>query len=346
MDMFKKNTKSGKEVPVENSATKEFNERVSRLLLACIEGICKLVSKKEETLCENLESLGGVVKKVTRPKPASGLAKDIEDFFSRQHLEVSFLETKNDTVKQIVLDLTDTIQEITSTTRDFDHNMELNIEEIQAAGNIDEILALKEAIISEIRKVKVSSQSITKELNEYRRTTQSLSSKLEQTEAKALVDALTNVLNRNAYNMKISQMVREFSRTNVPFCLLVVDIDHFKKFNDQYGHKAGDRVLRSVAASIQESLRASDLVFRYGGEEFVVLLTGVQVGNVSKLAEKVRQEVEKDYFIDKEKKMKVTVSIGVACIQPDDSELSLFERADKALYEAKRKGRNVVVIAE
>jgi diguanylate cyclase len=343
--MFKKNTKSEKEVPVENSATKEFNERISRLLMVCIEGICKLVSKKD-TLCENLESLGTVVKKVTRPKPVSGLAKDIEDFFSRQHLEVSFLETKNDTVKQIVLDLTDTIQEITSTTGDFDHKMELSIEEIQAAGNVDDILALKDGIIEEIRKVRASSQSIKKELNEYRRTTQSLSSKLEQTEAKALVDALTNVLNRNAYNMKISQMVREFSRVKELFCLLVIDIDHFKKFNDQYGHKAGDRVLRSVAASVQESLRASDLVFRYGGEEFVVLLAGAHLENAAKLAEKVRREVEKDYYIDKERKMKVTISIGVACIQPDDTELSLFERADKALYVAKRKGRNQVEIAE
>jgi diguanylate cyclase len=224
--------------------------------------------------------------------------------------------------------------------------MELSIEEIQAAGNIDDILALKDGIIAEIKKVRISSQSIKKELNEYRRTTQSLSSKLEQTEAKALVDALTNVLNRNAYNMKISQMIREFSRVNEPFCLLVIDIDHFKKFNDQYGHKAGDRVLRSVAASVQESLRASDLVFRYGGEEFVVILGGADLGIAAKLAEKVRQGVEKDYYIDKEKNMKVTVSLGVACVQPEDTELSLFERADKALYVAKRKGRNQVEIAE
>jgi diguanylate cyclase len=343
--MFKKNSKSENKAQEENSANKEFSERISRLLLVCIEGICKLVPKKD-TLCENLEGLGTVVRKVTRPKPVSGLAKDIEDFFSRQHLEVSFLETKNDTVKQIVLDLTGTIQEITSTTGDFDHKMELSIEEIQAAGNVDDILVLKNGIIEEIQKVRVSSQSIKKELNEYRRTTQSLSSKLEQTEAKALVDALTNVLNRNAYNMKISQVIREFARVRQPFSLLVIDIDHFKKFNDQYGHKAGDRVLRSVAASIQDSLRASDLVFRYGGEEFVVILGGAQVENAAKLAEKIRQGVEKDYYIDKERKMKVTVSLGVACVNPEDTELSLFERADKALYVAKRKGRNQVEVAE
>jgi diguanylate cyclase len=343
--MFRKSPKSEKKVPEENTANKEFNERISRLLLACIDGICKLIPKKE-ALSENLESLGAVVRKVTRPKPINGLAKDIEDFFSRQHLEVSFLNTKNDTVKQIVLDLTETIQEITSTTGEFDHKMELSIEEIQSAGNVDDILALKDGIIKEIKKVRVCSQSIKKELNEYRRTTKSLSSKLEQTEAKALVDALTNVLNRNAYNMKISQMIREFARVNETFCLMVIDIDHFKKFNDQYGHKAGDRVLRSVAASVQDSLRASDLVFRYGGEEFVVILGGANLENASKLAEKVRQGVERDYYIDKEQKMKVTISIGVACVQPDETELSLFERADKALYVAKRKGRNQVEIAE
>ena len=343
--MFSKNKKSEKPMSREKEANQEFSERISRLLLACIEGITKLTQKKG-ILYDNLQNLREVVKKVTRPLPASGLTKDIEDFFTRQHLEVSFRETKNDTVKQIVLDLADTIQEITTTTGNFDHKMELSIEEIQGAGDIEYILALKEGIINEIKKVRVSSQSIKKELMEYRMTTQSLSSKLEQTEAKALVDSLTNVLNRNAYNMKISQMIRELPKLNEPFCLLVVDIDHFKKFNDQYGHKAGDRVLRSVSASIQDCMRASDLVFRYGGEEFVILLSKIHLENATKLAEKIRKGVEKDYYIDKERKMKVTVSLGVACADESDTELSLFERADKALYMAKRKGRNQVEVGE
>ena len=169
---------------------------------------------------------------------------------------------------------------------------------------------------------------------------------LEETEAKALVDSLTNVLNRNAYNMKVIQMMREFSQTKNYFCLLVLDIDHFKKFNDTYGHKAGDRVLKSVAASVQDSLRASDLVFRYGGEEFVVLLSGIQEDNAFKLAEKIRKGVEKEYFVDKDQKLKVTISLGVACVTEGESELELFERADKAMYVAKRKGRNRVEIAD
>ena len=274
------------------------------------------------------------------------MGKDIEDFFKRQLLEIRFRKTKNDTVKQIVLDLTETIQQIASTAGDFDHKMEVSMEGIEAASTIEDILSLKEGIIEEIGKVRVKSQSMKTELNEYKKTTQSLSSKLDETEAKALVDSLTNVLNRNAYNMKIAQMMRDFSSSKDFFCLLVIDIDHFKKFNDTYGHKAGDRVLRSVAASIQVSLRASDLVFRYGGEEFVVILNSIQEDIAFILAEKIRKSVEKEYFVDKDKKLKVTISVGIACVKDGETEIELFERADKVMYVAKRKGRNQVEIAE
>ncbi len=343
--MFNKNKDKNKDTPNGTEASKEFNERVSRLLVVCLDGICQLIPQKE-ALYSALKNLGDVVRKVTRPKPLSGMGKDIEDFFKRQILENSFRETKNQSVKQIVLDLTETIQQISSVTGDFDHKMEASMENIQSASTIEDILAVKEGVMQEIGKIRVRSQAIKSELNEYKRTTQSLSSKLEETEAKALVDSLTNVLNRNAYNMKITQMIREFGQSKEYFCLLVLDIDHFKKFNDTYGHKAGDRVLRSVAASVQDSLRASDLVFRYGGEEFVVILNGIQEDVAFKLAEKIRKGVEREYFVDKDQKLKVTISLGVACVKEGESEVELFERADKAMYVAKRKGRNQVEAAE
>jgi diguanylate cyclase len=334
-----------KAAPNGPEATKEFNERVSRLLVVCLDGIIQMVPQKE-ALYSALKTLCDVVRKATRPKPLAGMGKDIEDFFKRQILENRFRETKNETVKQIVIDLSETIKQIASTTDGFDHKMEESMEGIQAASTIEDILALKDGIIEEIVKVRVNSQSLKMAVSEYKKTTQSLSVKLEETEAKALVDSLTNVLNRNAYNMKIIQTMREFSQSKNYFCLLVLDIDHFKKFNDTYGHKAGDRVLKSVAASVQDSLRSSDLVFRYGGEEFVVILNGIQGDNALKLAEKIRQGVEKEYFVDKDKKLKVTISLGVACVTEGESELELFERADKAMYVAKRKGRNRVELAD
>ena len=116
-----------------------------------------------------------------------------------------------------------------------------------------------------------------------------------------------------------------------------------KYLMDTYGHKTGDKVLKSVAATVLNSIRASDHIFRYGGEEFVVILSRINK-ETKKLSEKIRGEVEKDYFVDGDNKLKVTMSIGATIITPEDTETSLFERADKALYQENRNGRNQVLV--
>ena len=152
------------------------------------------------------------------------------------------------------------------------------------------------------------------------------------------------MLNRAAYNMRIGQMIQEFKRYQEEWALLTLDIDHFKKFNDQYGHQLGDNVLKSVAGTVKNCIRVSDRIFRYGGEEFVVLLSRVNSQIATHLAEKICQEVEKSFVLHGDKKLKVTVSIGGAIITSGDNELSIFERADKAMYGAKNNGRNQVLM--
>jgi diguanylate cyclase (GGDEF)-like protein len=160
----------------------------------------------------------------------------------------------------------------------------------------------------------------------------------------ALVDSLTKVLNRNAYDLTLEQMMRDFKRYKDPTVLIVADIDHFKKFNDLYGHKAGDNILQLVATSISDSVRGSDLVFRYGGEEFVVLLKKCSLEMAQKVAEKIRQEVEAVIAKKESQELKVTISLGLASLKENDTEESVFQRADQALYKAKRTGRNQVVV--
>ena len=158
----------------------------------------------------------------------------------------------------------------------------------------------------------------------------------------ALVDPLTNTLNRNAYNLAMEQVIRDFKRYKDPTVLIVADIDNFKKINDQHGHLAGDKVIRSIAASINNTLRASDLVFRYGGEEFVLLLKKISLDQARIVAEKIRQQVESHYCIDNEKKLLATISMGVTELKETDTEESIFTRADQLLYQAKSNGRNRV----
>ena len=206
-------------------------------------------------------------------------------------------------------------------------------------------MKLKDVFVEEMQKVKEHSHTLNEELEEHKKNSLILAEKLEQSQAQALVDPLTNVLNRSAYNLKMVQLTHEFKRYNEEWALLMLDIDRFKKFNDDFGHKLRDKVLKSVAGTVSDSIRASDQIFRYGGEEFVVILGRINAKTATQLAEKICRQVEKDYFVDGDKKFQVTISIGGAIISKDDTEMSLFERADKAMYRAKNNGRNQVVMA-
>ena len=206
-------------------------------------------------------------------------------------------------------------------------------------------MKLKDVFVEEMQKVKEHSHTLNEELEEHKKNSLILAEKLEQSQAQALVDPLTNVLNRSAYNLKMVQLTHEFKRYNEEWALLMLDIDRFKKFNDDFGHKLGDKVLKSVAGTVSDSIRASDQILRYGGEEFVVILIRINANNATQLAEKICRQVEKDYFVDGDKKFQVTISIGGAIISKDDTEMSLFERADKAMYRANNNGRNQVVMA-
>ncbi len=172
--------------------------------------------------------------------------------------------------------------------------------------------------------------------------------KLDETKrwkTQALVDPLTKVLNRNAYNLTLEQIIRDFRRYKDSTLLIVADIDHFKKLNDDYGHKTGDRVLCSVASSMNNSIRSSDFIFRYGGEEFVILLKKCSLDQGQIVAEKIRSQVEEDNYLENGKNLSVTVSLGMTQFKENDSEESVFLRADQAVFKAKTDGRNQVKIA-
>ena len=131
---------------------------------------------------------------------------------------------------------------------------------------------------------------------------------------------------------------------NIQATLLVWDIDHFKMLNDQYGHAAGDKVLQAVARKLKVNVADDDIVARFGGEEFVMLLNGKSAQEGEELAERVRLIIADTEFTYKQQPLKVTISCGVASFQPKDTPTTLFERADKALYKAKRSGRNKVEV--
>jgi diguanylate cyclase (GGDEF)-like protein len=150
-------------------------------------------------------------------------------------------------------------------------------------------------------------------------------------------DALTGVLNRYAAVAVFEREQASASRYDLPLSLLLLDIDHFKRINDRYGHGRGDDVLRRLTSLLAESIRASDVLVRWGGEEFVIIAPHTDPAGAAELAEKLRETVEETNFPIPEV---VTISLGVAQSRPRDTLRTVADRADAALYRAKTEGRN------
>ena len=161
---------------------------------------------------------------------------------------------------------------------------------------------------------------------------------------KAVVDPLTGMLNRKALESRMVELRQQSEVAPAPISLVVIDIDHFKRVNDSIGHAGGDRVLQEVAYLIRKDLRAYDLAYRLGGEEFVVVLPGADLETSRGMAERLRETIEEATFA---MQAEVTVSCGVSASAAGEvfAYQQLFEQADAALYEAKRSGRNRVEAA-
>jgi len=167
----------------------------------------------------------------------------------------------------------------------------------------------------------------------------------KQAVTNALLDPLTGTQNRTAFDNSMGREISLAQRHDNPFGLIVLDIDHFKNINDKHGHLFGDCVLRDVAREITNVIRDSDMAYRYGGEEFVVMLRNTSHKGAKLLAERIRKSIDKLNCCYAGKRTHVTVSLGVACLEKNETETQLFERADTALYQSKDNGRNQTTIA-
>ncbi len=183
------------------------------------------------------------------------------------------------------------------------------------------------------------------EVTQLRAETSNLARELADEHRRATTDGLTGLTNRAALDAGISKLLALWERHGRPLSVVMVDIDHFKSINDNFGHKTGDRVLQELAKRMTQVGRTSDILARYGGEEFVMVLPETDLEQAEKAAEKLRVLVERLRFHYEQKPVPVTLSAGVAQARKGEDAGSLIERADKTLYRAKHAGRNRVLTA-
>lgn len=212
--------------------------------------------------------------------------------------------------------------------------------------SVQSMKALAARLLSETRRMQDTNRALEQKLEASRDDIAALQRDLDDVRRESMLDPLTKIANRKSFDEGIEAAIAEASAGHNPLCLMLVDIDHFKTFNDTYGHQTGDQVLRLVAMTLKSNIKGKDLAARYGGEEFVAILPSTDLEGALIVAENVRKAIQAKELLKRstnEKLGRVTASFGVAAFRQADTAASLIERADRCLYAAKHAGRNRVV---
>jgi diguanylate cyclase len=219
-------------------------------------------------------------------------------------------------------------------------------QQLTGAHTREQVKAIAETLLASTRQMHNTNKALQDRLSLSKAEISNLHQSLEAIRAESLTDPLTGLGNRKHFDQSIEAAVQTALANGEPLSLMMFDIDHFKSFNDNYGHLTGDQVLRLVGMSLKQTIKGQDITARYGGEEFAVVLPNTALRQALTVADHIRRAV-----MAKELKKKssgeilgrVTISVGVSMLKPGDDTDALIERADACLYAAKRNGRNRVI---
>ena len=246
-------------------------------------------------------------------------------------------------IQQILHHVLDEILHTQHFTSGYRDKLEGFTKQLKKAGDLDDIHKVVAHLMLDTVAVIQASDRLKENLAESIRKSEKLQRDLEEAQREILIDPLTLLNNRKAFDKQISTCLKGFQEKGTDFTLLMMDIDSFKQFNDQYGHQLGDKILKLLGALLSNELKGKDFVARYGGEEFVILLNGTSLEKACLVAENIRKSL--DGLQLKSVKTgqslgKITISAGVSTVRKSDTVEFLVKRADDALYLAKQSGRN------
>ena len=219
-------------------------------------------------------------------------------------------------------------------------------QQLVRADSAEGLRAIVETLVQNTRVMRETNQALEARLNASRQEISLLQENLEAVRTESLTDPLTSLANRKYFDTALTNAINDAAEKGAPLSLMMTDIDHFKNFNDSYGHLTGDQVLRLVALALKHNVKGQDIAARYGGEEFAVVLPSTVLRSAITVADHIRRAVMTKELMKRstgEQLGRITVSVGVAALRPGDTMATLIERADACLYAAKRTGRNRVI---
>ncbi|MEO8040710.1 MAG: GGDEF domain-containing protein [Betaproteobacteria bacterium] len=275
-----------------------------------------------------------------------------EVIFRQAQIKSSLREAKA-TLKSLLSVFIERLGEVTEHTVEYHGKIERYAERISSTDSMDALKVLVDELMSDTRGMQVDMVRSRDELLTAKaqalvaeqRVTE-LEGELVRVSEQVREDQLTGALNRRGMEDAMDREIARASRTKKPLCISVLDVDNFKKLNDTHGHAAGDAALVHLAKVIKHTVRPTDVIARFGGEEFIIILTETAMDEAIRVTGRLQRELTKRFFLHNNERLLITFSAGVAQFRDGDTDESLFQRADKAMYQAKVQGKNRVVSDE
>jgi len=276
------------------------------------------------------------------------LCQDIYQRFLSDFRNEEMVRRAGEQIQTTIQDVSGVVSDVNDMTSDYGHTLTEVSDQISVARSPAEIKAALSVASTKTKKMIEQNHHLETQLEKSTQLMEELKRDLEYVRREAMTDGLTGLANRKSFDGEMSQVLTHCQEENRIFTLLMVDIDHFKSFNDNFGHQVGDQVLRLVARTLKDGLKGRDFAARYGGEEFAIILPDTDLGAGVAVGNSLRKAIATKDVINRntgEVMGRITMSVGVAEFAGDKTMEDIIERADSALYTAKHNGRNQVAAA-
>lgn len=285
-------------------------------------------------------------------KSGAEITNDICREIHKQHLtnlrETARVQKAGNQINQTIQVVDGIVKNVKSATQDYNESLLVVTEKLDGDIEIEEARAALMGVVDTTKNMLAQNAKLEGALNQSNLVMKELQRDLEQARKEALTDSLTGLSNRKALDVEIVRICEEASKNNGKFCFVMFDIDHFKAFNDNYGHQIGDQVLRLVGKTLFDGVKGRDMVARFGGEEFAMILPDTPLEIAVKLSKMLCKDVASKEVVNRNTNTKmgrITLSGGIAEFIHGETAEDIISRADAALYRAKQSGRNLVEIA-
>ena len=329
----------------------ELSTALLHLIQLIMENITELVVE-DRWLAGQIKVVRDLVMQPLSLRRLDDVERRMKDVIVKQSALKKSLNEANDRLKLMLATFVDRLADFSETTSDYHSKIETCAEKISKAGDIAELTDVLDEVMRETRYVQVNAARSRDELSAMRskvseteQTVARLQIELSNASELVRIDALTGALNRKGLDEALEKEISRLNRQGGTLSLALLDVDNFKKLNDTLGHSAGDAALMHLSKVVKEAVRPQDMLARYGGEEFVVLLPNTPVEDAVAVMTRVQRELTREFFMNKNEKVLITFSCGVAEIKNAEGPDEALKRADAAMYMAKRAGKNRVIPA-